>query len=220
MSIRLNVASGIAVAATLLTALISAGGSGASAEEALPVIVPQTVSAQPLAASGVQSLTDVALSPVASLPDQAPDQPVTPAPTPRAASLAAHVKAQPQMGPLDSQMRCLAGAIYFEARGELLDGQLAVGRVVVERANSGRFPASYCGVVFQRSQFSFVRGQSMPSVQESTAAWQRAVAIARIADEGTWQSPAQGALYFHATYVSPGWRRQRLAQIDNHIFYR
>ena len=213
MSNRLNVASGIAVAATLLTALVSAGGSGASAQEALPVIVPQTVSTQPLAAVGVQSLTDVAVSPLSH-------QPATPAPTPRAATLAAHVKAQPQPGPLDSQMRCLAGAIYFEARGESLDGQLAVGRVVVERANSGRFPASYCGVVFQRSQFSFVRGQSMPSVQESTAAWQRAVAIARIADEGTWQSPAQGALYFHATYVSPGWRRQRLARIDNHIFYR
>ena len=214
MSIRLNVASGVAVAATLLTALVSAGGSGASAQEALPVIVPETVSTLPLAAAaGVQSLTDVAVSPLSH-------QPATPAPTPRAATLAAHVKAQPQPGQLDSEMRCLAGAIYFEARGESLDGQLAVGRVVVERAKSGRFPTSYCGVVFQRSQFSFVRGQSMPSVQESTAAWQRAVAIARIADEGTWQSPAQGALYFHSTYVSPGWRRQRLARIDNHIFYR
>ncbi len=217
MSNRLNVASGIAVAATLLTALASTGGSGASAEEALPVIVHEKVSTQPLVSSGVQSLTDVAVSPMSHQP-AAPAP--APAPTPRAATLAAHVKAQPQPGPLDSQMRCLAGAIYFEARGESLDGQLAVGSVVVERAKSGRFPASYCGVVFQRSQFSFVRGQSMPSVQESTVAWQRAVAIAQIADEGTWQSPVQGALYFHAAYVSPGWRRQRLARIDNHIFYR
>ena len=217
MSIKLNVASGIAVAATMLTALVSAGGSGAQAEEALPVIMQEAPSAPSLAAAGVQSLADVAVSPLATLPDQMADQISTPA---RAASLAAHVKAQPQAGPLDKQLRCLAGAIYFEARGESLDGQLAVGRVVVERANSGRFPASYCGVVFQRSQFSFIHGQSMPSVQESTAAWQRAVAIARIADEGTWQSPAQGALFFHATHVSPGWHLKRLARVDNHIFYR
>lgn len=216
MSTRLNVASGIAVAATLLTALVSAGGSSAQAEESLPIIVLQTVSAPVVASAGVEAIADATVSAIVPLADQ----PSTPAPAPRAATLAAHVRAQPQPGTLDREMRCLAGAIYFEARGESLDGQLAVGRVVVERANSGRFPASYCGVVFQRSQFSFVRGQSIPTVQESTAAWQRAVAIARIADEGTWQSPVDGALYFHATYVSPGWRLKRLARVDNHIFYR
>ena len=117
-------------------------------------------------------------------------------------------------------MRCLAGAIYFEARGESLDGQLAVGRVIVERENSNRFPDSYCGVVFQRSQFSFVRGSRMPAIRESSAAWRRAVAVARIADQGSWDSPAEGALFFHAARVSPGWGLTRLARIDNHIFYR
>jgi len=201
MSIRLNVASGIAVAATLLTALVSAGGSDAQAEAATPVIVPETIATQ-LPATGVGALAKVAIAPIASLPDL----PVLPLPSPRAETLAAHVKAQVQPGPLDQQMRCLAGAIYFEARGESLDGQLAVGRVVVERASSGRF--------------SFVHGQSMPAIPEASSAWQRAVAIARIAHENTWQSPADGALYFHATHVSPGWRKQRLARIDNHIFYR
>ena len=47
--------------------------------------------------------------------------------------------------------------------------------------------------------------------------WQ---AIARIADEGSWESPAKGALFFHARYVSPGWRLTRVAQVQNHIFYR
>ncbi len=224
MSIKLNVASGIAVAATLLTALVSAGGSGAQAEEAVPVIVQQTASVPSLATAGIESVVQVTASPVApqpaEMPAATPEQTATPATPTRAATLAAHVKAQPQTGPLDRQLRCLAGAIYFEARGESLDGQLAVGRVVVDRANSGRFPNSYCGVVFQRSQFSFVRGQAMPSVQESTAAWQRAVAIARIAHEDSWQSPAKGALFFHAAYVSPGWHKQRLARVDNHIFYR
>jgi spore germination cell wall hydrolase CwlJ-like protein len=60
----------------------------------------------------------------------------------------------------------------------------------------------------------------MPRIPEASAAWQRAVAIAQIAHEDTWQSPVDGALFFHATRVSPGWRKQRLARIDNHIFYR
>ena len=123
----------------------------------------------------------------------------------------------PQENP---QFDCLATALYFEARGESLDGQLAVGRVVVERANSGRFPNSYCGVVYQPSQFSFVRGRSMPAIRESSPAWSRAVAMARIADQGSWDSPTEGALFFHATHVSPKWRLKRLARIDNHVFYR
>lgn len=121
---------------------------------------------------------------------------------------------------LSPEMRCLAGAIYFEARGESLEGQLAVGRVVVNRSRSGRFPASYCGVVYQRSQFSFIHGRSMPSVREDSSGWQEAVAVARIADDGAWKSKAKGALFFHAKRVSPNWRLTRLAQVDNHIFYR
>ena len=215
MSIRLNVASGIAVAATLLTALASTGGSGAKAEVATPVIVPESITSQ-LPAAGIEALASVARP----APQQEPEMTSPPAPAPRASSLAAHVRAQPQVGVLDKELRCLAGAIYFESRGESLDGQLAVGRVVVERANSGRFPRSYCGVVYQPSQFSFVRGRTMPSIPEGSAAWQRAVAIARIAHEDSWDSQADGALFFHATRVSPGWRKQRLARIDNHIFYR
>ena len=117
-------------------------------------------------------------------------------------------------------MRCLAGAIYFEAKGESLPGQLAVGRVVVNRAKSGRFPDSYCGVVYQRSQFSFVRGRTMPAIRTNSQDWREAVAIARIADAGSWESPAEGALFFHATRVSPGWRLARVTRIDNHVFYR
>jgi len=218
MSIKLNVASGIAVAATLLTALVSAGGSGAQAEEAFPVVIPETPAIQAPAVTGDQALAATAAKPAPALTGQTfiPTAPAAPVGT----TLAARVKAQSQPGPLDKELRCLAGAIYFEARGESLDGQLAVGRVVVGRANSGRFPASYCGVVFQPSQFSFVRGRTMPAVAEASAAWQRAVAVARIADEGSWQSQAEGALFFHATHVSPGWRKQRLARIDNHVFYR
>ena len=120
---------------------------------------------------------------------------------------------------LDPELRCLAGAVYFESRGESLVGQLAVAHVVLNRAQSGRFPKSLCGVVHQKSQFSFVRGGKMPAVREGTQ-WSNAVAIAQIARDGSWKNHAPGAMFFHARYVSPGWRKTRIAQIDNHIFYR
>jgi spore germination cell wall hydrolase CwlJ-like protein len=75
-------------------------------------------------------------------------------------------------------------------------------------------------VVYQRSQFSCVRGGGMPPIARGSRQWKNAVAIARIANEGSWKSPAEGALYFHAARVSPGWRLTRVAQIQNHVFYR
>ena len=138
----------------------------------------------------------------------------------RASSLAALVSAQPQPGELSRELHCLAGAVYFEAKSESLTGQLAVGRVIVARSKSGRFPNSYCGVVFQPSQFSFVRGHAMPGIAKGSKQWKNAVAIAQIAHSGTWRSPVEGALYFHAAYVSPGWHLKRVGRIENHVFYR
>ena len=121
---------------------------------------------------------------------------------------------------LDAEQRCLAGTIYFESKGESLAGQLAVAKVVLARRDSGRFPNSVCGVVYQRSQFSFVRGGSMPAINTSSNAWRRAVAISEIAMDDSWESPVEGALFFHATHVSPRWRLKRLASVDNHVFYK
>ena len=123
---------------------------------------------------------------------------------------------------MSREMMCLAQAVYFESRGEPLDGQLAVARVVVNRAESRTFPDDYCAVVTQRAQFSFVRGGTIPTPNRSSAAWTRAKAIARIAHGDLWESPVGDSLYFHATHVRPGWSRRlsRRAQIDNHIFYR
>lgn len=125
-------------------------------------------------------------------------------------------------GELTEQMRCLAGAVYFESRGEPLYGQLAVAEVVINRAADRRWPASYCGVVYQRAQFSFVRGGRMPNIRTSSTAWARAKAVARIAHQRLWASEASDAVYFHANYVRPKWshRKTRLAQIDTHVFYR
>ncbi len=118
------------------------------------------------------------------------------------------------------ELECLAGAIYFESKSEPLKGQLAVGHVIANRAASGRFPTSYCGVVYQRSQFSFVRNGSMPKIARSHIQWKNAVAIARIVAQKLAPTPVAKALFFHARRVSPGWRLTRVATLGNHVFYR
>jgi N-acetylmuramoyl-L-alanine amidase len=119
------------------------------------------------------------------------------------------------------ELECLATGIYFESKSEPLAGQLAVGKVIANRAGSGgRFPSTYCGVLFQRGQFSFVRGHSLPNVSHANKQWQTAVAIAKIVDQGLRESPVGNALFFHARYVSPGWGLKRVAAIGNHVFYR
>ena len=118
------------------------------------------------------------------------------------------------------ELECLAGAIYFESKSESLKGQLAVGHVIANRAASGRFPSSYCGVVYQRSQFSFVRGGSMPRIARSGTQWKNAVAIAHIVDQKLAPTPVSKALFFHARRVSPGWHLTRVATLGNHVFYR
>ena len=67
---------------------------------------------------------------------------------------------------------------------------------------------------------SFLRGGRIPEPKLNSRDWREAVAIAQIALANAWDSEAEGALYFHARRVSPGWNRTRLAAIDNHIFYR
>jgi spore germination cell wall hydrolase CwlJ-like protein len=119
------------------------------------------------------------------------------------------------------ELECLATGIYFESKSEPLAGQLAVGQVIANRAQSGgRFPDSYCGVLFQRGQFSFVHGRTLPSVPRANHQWQTAVAIAKIVDQGLKESSVGDALFFHARYVAPGWRAKRIASIGNHVFYR
>lgn len=120
----------------------------------------------------------------------------------------------------DREMECLAGAIYFESKGEPLAGQLAVAEVIINRAKSGKYPPTLCGVVKQPSQFSFVRGGRMPAIDKDSAHWRKAVAIAHIAANELANSPVPNATAFHATYVSPRWRLKRLATVGRHVFYR
>jgi spore germination cell wall hydrolase CwlJ-like protein len=120
----------------------------------------------------------------------------------------------------DQQGDCLATSVYFEAKGEPLNGQLAVAQTVMNRAASGRFPDSVCGVVRQPGQFSFLHRGAMPTPHRASDAWKRAVAIAKIARDGLWKQVAPDALFFHARRVSPGWGKIKVASLGNHIFFR
>lgn len=214
MSKSLQRASAIAVAATLITTLVLADGSGAAARETDSQLAKSEPAPFFVAEPLIQQVPE---SPEAMAPAL---ESATDADAVNASSLAELVEAQPQPAELPREIDCLAGAVYFEAKSESLAGQLAVGRVIVARSKSGRFPETYCGVVYQPSQFSFVRGRSMPSVNRSSRQWKTAVAIAQIAHAGAWRSPVEGALFFHATHVSPGWRLTRLGRVENHVFYR
>jgi spore germination cell wall hydrolase CwlJ-like protein len=126
------------------------------------------------------------------------------------------------------EKRCLAEAIYFEARGESEEGQAAVAQVVLNRVSSGLYPASICGVVYQNRQrrnacqFSFACDGRSLRVTEPEG-WRTAV---RIADEvstgATYLSDVGGATHYHANYVRPRWARslEKMDVIGHHIFYR
>ena len=138
----------------------------------------------------------------------------------READLATMVVQLSSSDPGDRQLECLAAGIYFESQSEPLAGQLAVGDVIANRAESGRFADTYCGVLFQRGQFSFVRGHSWPHINKQGRQWKTAVAIAKIVDQDLKDSAAEGALFFHARRVHPGWHKKQVASIGNHVFFR
>ena len=214
---------------SLRTALLICAALGASS--VTPALAGQ--SNEPLIPAASATLPTITvpdlLTPETEPVLSAPDGPTTPAdsaaaepqpgtPTGDLSDMVAQLRS-PDAG--SRELECLATGIYFEAKSEPLAGQLAVGQVIANRANSGgRFPSSYCGVLFQRGQFSFVHGRSLPSVPRSSRQWQTAVAIARIVDGNLKESKVGNALFFHARYVSPGWRLKRVASIGNHVFYR
>ena len=125
---------------------------------------------------------------------------------------------------LDEQANCIAVAVYHEARGETLEGQLAVARVIMNRAASGKYPSSWCGTVKQPWQFSFVnpRDGRMPGVDRASTSWHRALGITRLAINNAVPTISNDVLWYHADYVAPSWGRRlsKVSKIGAHIFYR
>ncbi|SER50210.1 cell wall hydrolase [Sphingobium sp. YR768] len=221
MSFRLKAAIAAAFALSAAAAMTASDMSIASEAISSATTLPAALSVAPMVGSQpavIYGTPREVSQPLASAPKG--DTVISPDSDVQATSLAALVDAQGAPEELEGDMKCLAGAVYFESKGESLEGQLAVARVIINRAKSGRFADSLCGVVYQPSQFSFVRGHGMPPIREESRSWREAVAIAQIAADDSWDSLAEGALFFHARRVAPGWGKARLASIDNHIFYR
>jgi spore germination cell wall hydrolase CwlJ-like protein len=208
------------LAITMLAGISSSKALGADRDTSLIPAITTTATASainPPAPKPVPSIDPV--DGAASSADEVRTAAPAVAPGLQFASLAAAVAGQDFADDADSELSCLAGAVYFESKGEPLSGQLAVANVIINRTNSGRFPRTICGVVKQPGQFSFIRGGAIPAIR-SAAQYRTAMAIAQVAMDKEWDNPTPGALYFHARRVSPGWARPRVATIGNHIFFR
>lgn len=125
----------------------------------------------------------------------------------------------------DAEWQCLTEALYFEARGESLEGQIAVGEVILNRVDSPLYPRSVCGVVKQRGgggcQFSYVCDGRKDRMHEKGAA-DLAGRIARAMLDGAPRLLTDGATHFHTRNVRPGWSKRfaHTASIGAHLFYR
>jgi spore germination cell wall hydrolase CwlJ-like protein len=125
--------------------------------------------------------------------------------------------------------KCLADAVYFEARGEELRGQMAVAQVVMNRVFSGYYPNNVCGVVYQnanrhlRCQFTFAcEGKDLSKVDELDM-WEQAKTIARdMIDGKIWLSEVGHATHYHAYWVHPSWvhEMKKMYRLGVHTFYR
>jgi spore germination cell wall hydrolase CwlJ-like protein len=130
----------------------------------------------------------------------------------------------------NSELQCLAENVYYESSKESFEGKLAVAQVTLNRANSGKFSSSVCGVVHQRDningkvtcQFSWTC-EGPKTRARNKYAWEESLIVARkaltepIAHELLY---IKKAMFYHANYVSPGWNLPVVSKIGNHIFYR
>lgn len=126
------------------------------------------------------------------------------------------------------ERKCLATAVYFEARGEVERGQVGVAQVILNRVESDAYPDTICGVVFQNQhkrhacQFSFACDGKADTPTEPHA-WNKAKAVAKDVLDGSESIPEVGkAMHYHARYVHPRWARKmrRVSMIGSHIFYQ
>ncbi len=117
-------------------------------------------------------------------------------------------------------LTCLASNVYFEARGEPLAGQYAVAEVTMNRKGSALFPRTVCGVVYEKSAFSWTEFRALP--EPDGEEWERARRVAEAVYYGRRAPVLEGARFFHATHVNPDWAKEkrRVVRIGNHVFYK
>jgi len=126
-----------------------------------------------------------------------------------------------------AQWRCLAEALYFEARGESVKGQAAVAEVILNRVDSERFPDTVCDVITQgtgkryQCQFTYTCDGHPETIHEPRA-WEQVGKVARAMIDGAQRRLTKGATHYHTTAVRPGWARTytHTATVGVHKFYR
>ncbi len=126
------------------------------------------------------------------------------------------------------EIRCMATAVYFEARGETVKGQTAVAQVIMTRVRSDYYPNTICGVVYQGQwnknscQFSFAC-DGLPDTPKNREQWEAALQVVKNVISGkVYLEDVADATHYHASYVSPDWRKmvKKLTKIGVHIFYK
>lgn len=130
---------------------------------------------------------------------------------------------------LDRQLACMTENIYWEAASEPAEGKIAVAQIVMNRVESPDFPNDPCSVIYQKDifysrvvcQFSWFCMPGFTDRKINQAMWQESqLAAKKVMLEGFRLPSLEGALYYHADYVNPQWRLDRITQIGRHIFYQ
>ncbi|ODT14977.1 MAG: hypothetical protein ABS35_33065 [Kaistia sp. SCN 65-12] len=128
-----------------------------------------------------------------------------------------------------TEQKCLATAIYFEARGEPMKGELAVAQVVINRLKNPAYPNTICGVVYQNKdmrnacQFSFACDGIKDRITDQTS-WKRAQTLAKrvLNEDNWWNADVGSSTHYHATYVRPRWAKtmKKMQKLGHHVFYK
>jgi hypothetical protein len=128
----------------------------------------------------------------------------------------------------EQQLGCLAKNIYHEAANEPFEGKVAVAQVTLNRVASGQFPDDICRTIYQKNvfyervlcQFSWTCDRTVKFRPVNPAAYAESMAVAKkVLLEGFRLPSLKNALYYHAAYIDPKWKRKRITRIGQHIFY-
>ena len=143
-------------------------------------------------------------------------------------------EARMDVSPVTAEMRqrqldCLARNIYHEAGYEPFEGKVAVAQVTINRVESGQFPSDICKVVYQKNvvyekvlcQFSWYCEAPSTKKPMNGPVYTESMEVAKkVLLEGFRLPSVKDALYFHGDYINPGWKREKVAKIGRHIFYK
>jgi spore germination cell wall hydrolase CwlJ-like protein len=129
----------------------------------------------------------------------------------------------------ERQLGCLSKNIYYEAGSEPFEGKVAVAQVTLNRVNSGQFPDDICKTIYQRNvfyekiicQFSWTCDRDSGARPPNNPNYRESEEVAKKVLLEEFRLPGlKEAMYYHADYINPGWRREKITKIGHHIFYK